>query len=1046
MITKLFTSIFIWITIGIFSIAMAQSRTKIEYTGQTPEGLVGNGKSVVKVQPSEFSFHSGGSAKGKFHLIIDGKIHEIKSDDSHSTFFPGGVEYTVLMNGIEVNILHGALPEVEYILALHIKNAKGKIELEIESEGEPKVKPVGRIPFNLKNGEGEIFISTGALNPSTTFSQLRKQFEEPYQKGFLLETPSILLDRAVPFNRYLLDLGFDSNLHVCEIFRWRDVWSRDLGSGLAPGSMVSGEFSQARTTIEYDLNRYAKANPTGLKVTEDPSQGGSAEGTAWLTRAVWRYFLLTGDKKFLINAEKILKPWVDAWIDRDANEQGLLIDVTEWMDHSRFFLFPDGARILYSNVLFVDLLNTFSKIEKYLGSTNSASNYEIVRDRFIRAINSKLWNESAGEYNNLLLWDLPDERSSSAENALAILCGVAPQNRIERILNTVREKNWRDAGSTTIFPPMTHVDTTIDHNYKVWPWWNAVEARARFLNGDIEGGIYLLEKCSATLEDIHYPGLIEELVTPYGKTEGGNAFLTAAGSYLDAVFEGLLGIQILEPGCTRIRVSPNTPAEWKNWNATVPLPEGELSLVQTDGKLHIKVTDPRVKIIEAPNSAIVEGAEHSSLSEIERITIDDLSAPKPKEVPPLHTRKAALFFDKNLTSTISNQFDKSKDLFERTISIEELPNLNNADIDALVIGGNALPGKTKGGVDIQPVLSDFLNRGGAIVFFGATMRDRGTMGETGGVIDWYEYRPLIKFNQITGWKLKASQSKINAARDDEYGLLNNWIKKDFDDSGWKDADVPKTWEEFLGPSYDGWGWYRAHFNLPADAEGKSILIEPGRIDDEDCTYVNGVLIGSEKGWQTKRRYYLKPTDSIYASLNFGGDNVIAIQVFDGGGTGGLFIDKSQIGIATNDFGWQPVDPRTGVTLSEPVRHGVVSWGPGGNFFNSWETSRGAFGFKVEGSGVQFVNSLSGLPDLDVNVNEAFTDFAVTKPWIFEPLAFTKTNRKLLIPDNGERYPCSARIVNTKTKGEFILIPASITKTSNAKEIFNKLLIEVKGSK
>ena len=53
----------------------------------------------------------------------------------------------------------------------------------------------------------------------------------------------------------------------------------------------------ARTTIDYDLHRHAIANPRGLKVTEDASQGGSAEGLAWLTRAVWRYYLLMGDRE-----------------------------------------------------------------------------------------------------------------------------------------------------------------------------------------------------------------------------------------------------------------------------------------------------------------------------------------------------------------------------------------------------------------------------------------------------------------------------------------------------------------------------------------------------------------------------------------------------------------------------------------------------------------------------------------------------------------------------------------------------------------------------
>jgi hypothetical protein len=799
--------------------------------------------------------------------------------------------------------------------------------------------------------------------------------------------------------------------------------------------MASGQFSRARTTLEYDLHRYATKNPRGLKVTEDPSQGGSAEGTSWLTRAVWRYYLLTGDKEFLSNATEILLPWVNAWIDRDSRNEGLLIDVTEWMDHSRFFLFPDGARILYSNVLFVDLLNTFAKIEQALGDDKTAQRLQSVRDRFIAGINNVMWNESTGEYDNLSLWGKRDERSSSAENTLAILCGVAPKDRIGRILETVRKNNWRTAGSTTIFPPMSHVDLSIDHNYKMWPWWNAVEARARLRNGDIEGGIHLLECCSKTLEDEHFPGLMEELTSPEGVTEGGNAFLSAAGSFQDAIVEGVLGIEILEPGCTRIRVSPNVPAEWKNWNATVPLPGGEVILTQKKGKLHIRVTDPRVKIVESPNNAAVEGAERSDVSPQIFPNLASLPETKPLEFPALKNRNGAVFFDSSFCTTLPDGLPK------RHISINELLHLDTTNISALIIHGNALPLKATSGDGIRPVLAKFLDRGNAIIFYGATMHERGTMGEKGGVIDWYDYRPTIAYRPINGWMFKTSRDGIHMTHEKEFGFVNGSFKPEFTDKDWESIKVPGLWEDHLKEAYDGWGWYRIHFQLSTEAKGRTILLDLGEIDDADWTYVNGIFVGSENGWQRYRRYALKPGDSAYAALKFGGDNVIAIQVFDGGGGGGLYIDSTNLGIETNQLSWMPIDARTGMTLSAPERFGVISWGPGGDFFNSWETSRGAFGFKINGSGIEFAGPLSGMSSLTENVQEAFTDFAISKPLLFQPLAFTTTNRKLLIPDNGERYPCMARIVNTQTGGELFLIPASVTRTSAGLQVLKKLGIE-----
>jgi hypothetical protein len=71
----------------------------------------------------------------------------------------------------------------------------------------------------------------------------------------------------------------------------------------------------------------------------------------------------------------------------------------------------------------------------------------------------------------------------------------------------------------------------------------------------------------------------------------------------------------------------------------------------------------------------------------------------------------------------------------------------------------------------------------------------------------------------------------------------------------------------------------------------------------------------------------------------------------------------------------------------------------------------------------------------------FTDFAISKPWLFQALAYTRTQRKLLYPDNGERYPSAARIVNMKTGGELILIPASLARTPTGLAVMKRLQID-----
>jgi len=133
---------------------------------------------------------------------------------------------------------------------------------------------------------------------------------------------------------------------------------------------------------------------------------------------------------------------------------------------------------------------------------------------------------------------------------------------------------------------------------------------------------------------------------------------------------------------------------------------------------------------------------------------------------------------------------------------------------------------------------------------------------------------------------------------EEKGHLTGWQSPDFDDSAWRAIQVPADWEKegvlTLNPkwtgyqpndAYNGYGWYRRHFTVPADWAGATVILRFGAIDDWDWTYVNGQLVGTTTGdetWDDPRDYALPPD-----ALKPGEDNVIAVRVCDMGGGGGL---------------------------------------------------------------------------------------------------------------------------------------------------------------
>jgi sialate O-acetylesterase len=158
-------------------------------------------------------------------------------------------------------------------------------------------------------------------------------------------------------------------------------------------------------------------------------------------------------------------------------------------------------------------------------------------------------------------------------------------------------------------------------------------------------------------------------------------------------------------------------------------------------------------------------------------------------------------------------------------------------------------------------------------------------------LDSYEekYDSLIKWmnllQSVDQPKDTQSYESINL-NDIDYSL------PEYDDSKWMTMTLPAFWENSSLPEFDGVVWFRKEFNLPASLVGKDLVLHLGAIDDMDASYVNGIKIGSfmKQGfWKVPRDY------SIPAKILKVGKNVIAVQVFDNTGGGGIY-DKGGLKI------------------------------------------------------------------------------------------------------------------------------------------------------
>jgi beta-galactosidase len=155
--------------------------------------------------------------------------------------------------------------------------------------------------------------------------------------------------------------------------------------------------------------------------------------------------------------------------------------------------------------------------------------------------------------------------------------------------------------------------------------------------------------------------------------------------------------------------------------------------------------------------------------------------------------------------------------------------------------------------------------------------------------------------------LALSESKIEDARelqtvDGEWKFTKGdnmlWKNPGFNDGSWQTVKLPSTWEEHSNYTQDNvYGWYRRELIVPANLEGKDIVINIGKIDDADETYFNGVKVGGlghfppeyVSAWDIFRHYKV-PNEIIH----YGGKNSIAVRVFDGVMGGGIYNDGTRV--------------------------------------------------------------------------------------------------------------------------------------------------------
>ncbi len=128
------------------------------------------------------------------------------------------------------------------------------------------------------------------------------------------------------------------------------------------------------------------------------------------------------------------------------------------------------------------------------------------------------------------------------------------------------------------------------------------------------------------------------------------------------------------------------------------------------------------------------------------------------------------------------------------------------------------------------------------------------------------------------WKFRTDPEKR--------GEAEGWWKEDYNDSAWREIQVPEWWE-CQGVYYNGWAWYRVKFRVPGQVRrAKRVVLAFGGVDEVAWVWVNGRFAGKHdigpEGWD-------KPFGFDVARLvRPGRENTLAVLVFDSALYGGIW--------------------------------------------------------------------------------------------------------------------------------------------------------------
>ena len=256
----------------------------------------------------------------------------------------------------------------------------------------------------------------------------------------------------------------------------------------------------------------------------------------------------------------------------------------------------------YLNALLYKSLLCMSVLGKAVGDSR-CEEWAQMATTVKQAMNDKLWSEEKGAY-----LDSYDKSYIPQDgNALAVLWGIADDERAKTVLETLKRENWSPYGSALANKEVSHTHGGIQ---TISPMMCSHEAEARFKSGKPEEALDLMHRCWGTMlkkgaqtfwEYAPNDGEKHWRVTSHGWSAGCTFLLSAY----------VLGVRPMSPGYETMVFEPYEGFD--NFKGVIPTVKGLVAVkcetengvrkftlcVPKDMKVEVKISqNAKVQIIE----------------------------------------------------------------------------------------------------------------------------------------------------------------------------------------------------------------------------------------------------------------------------------------------------------------------------------------------------------------------------------------------------------------------------------------------------------------